>query len=250
MRTKLLVGFTVLVLVFAACASGENPSAVFDDTTGTTSSPTATSTSSSTSTSSTSASLPDSPSTGTPIELAELQGRILFGRAGGQWGDATIFTANADGSEDERIGGFLADQTVCCMRWSPDATRIAFDAFALFTPEELPATGIIEPDGSNLQVFTPSGTFHGSCYTWSRATDRMACFGGHLFEDGPESCGVHTVSAVDGGDPRPVHTDECDSPYLLEPLDFSPDGSQLVILGEPIGPRDPRIDSGAPLGSL
>ena len=41
---------------------------------------------------------PLSPSPAPTLDLATLEGRILFTRAGGEFGDETIFTANADGS--------------------------------------------------------------------------------------------------------------------------------------------------------
>lgn len=85
-------------------------------------------------------SLPASPSTEgvapTPtISVGDLQGRILFTRAGGNYGDETVFTADADGTHEQRITGF---GKTCCPRWSPDGTYILIAAFA---PDDRGTTG-------------------------------------------------------------------------------------------------------------
>jgi Tol biopolymer transport system component len=171
------------------------------------------------------------------ITASELQGRLLFGRMGGAFGDATIFTANADGSGDERIGGFLADKTTCCPRWSPDGSRIAFVAL---TDDERFTTGLIDPDGSNLQRFELEGTWQGACSHWMPDGQRMVCIGG--FDDA--SGGIYTVRASDGRDPQPVITG-----VTVFSTDLSPDGERIVFVGDPVGPPT-GVDPDAPVGSL
>jgi hypothetical protein len=39
------------------------------------------------------------------IAIDDLQGKILFTRAGGTYGDETVFTADADGTNERRITG-------------------------------------------------------------------------------------------------------------------------------------------------
>lgn len=173
------------------------------------------------------------------LDLQTMDGRILFGRAGGEWGDATIFTAGIDGTDDVRVGGFLADKTTCCPRWSPDGTRIAAVTIA---PDDRFTTVLMDADGSSPEVFDLPENFNGGCTVWSPDGGRLACEAEMVGERG--SYGVYTVSSNGGGDVRRVTR----SAHL--PLDFSPDGGQLLLLGEAVGARDPNIDEGAPLGSL
>ncbi len=175
------------------------------------------------------------------LDLQTMDGRILFGRAGGEWGDATIFTAGIDGTNDVRVGGFLADKTTCCPRWSPDGSRIAAVALA---PDDRFTTVLMDADGSHPEVFGLPEKFSGGCTVWSPDGKRLACEAEMLGERG--SHGVYTVSSNGGGDVQRVTR----SAQVGLPLDFSPDGSQLLMLGEAVGARDPNIHQGAPLGSL
>ena len=180
------------------------------------------------------------PSAQPAIGATELAGTILFGRMGGGFGDATIFTANADGSDDARVGGFLADKTTCCPRWSPDGSRMAIP---VINDDELFTTGLIDPDGANLRAFDLPRGWEGGCSLWTPDGERMVCEGG--YRDDPASGGIYTVRADDGSDPQPVIVDV--GMTILR--DISPDGSQVVFIGDPVGPPT-GIDAGAPYGSL
>ena len=48
------------------------------------------------------------PSTTPHINLSDLTGRIVFSRAGGQYGDETVFIADADGSDERQLSPFDA----------------------------------------------------------------------------------------------------------------------------------------------
>ena len=74
--------------------------------------------------------------------------------------------------------------------------------------------------------------------TASESTDRLACEA-----DGSAGYGIYTVRASDGSDPQPVITgDESGIP-----MDFSPDGTQIVFVGKAVGPP---TGVEAPVGSL
>src|SRR5262245_28705877 len=174
------------------------------------------------------------------LSPSDLQGRMLFARAGGDFGDATIYTANVDGSADTRVGGFLADKTTCCPRWLPDGRHLAFVALA---PDGRFTTAITEADGSHVRFFKLPGRFNAGCNITRPTSDRLACEAS--FDDQPDSYGVYTVSAQDGSDPRAVVTGK----GLYIPTDMSPDGKQLVFIGDPVGSTT-GVDLGAPVGTL
>ena len=62
---------------------------------------------------------------GIPVE--SLEGKILFTRAGGEFGDETVYTMDADGTDEQRIAPF-GEQ--CCPRWSPDGEHILISALS------------------------------------------------------------------------------------------------------------------------
>lgn len=157
---------------------------------------------------------------------------------GGDYGDATIFIANADGSGDMRVGGVLADKTTCCPRWSPDDSRIAFP---VINDDGRFTTGTTLPDGSDLRMLELAGNWEGACTFWTPDGERMVC---EAFS-GDSGGGIYTVRASDGLDPQPVVT----SMAMALPQDIAPDGSQIVFIGDPVGPPT-GIDPGAPVGSL
>src|SRR4029077_27962 len=108
-----------------------------------------------------------------PIPIATLEGKILFTRAGGHFGDETVFTANADGTDERRITDFGVH---CCPRWASDGQHVFMAASA---PDGRITTAIADPDGSHLRLIPlPSGTLNLGCFfAYSLATDRLACEG-------------------------------------------------------------------------
>ena len=158
------------------------------------------------------------------IQSSSLEGRILFTRAGGQFGDETVFTANADGTQAERITEF---GSTCCPRWSPDGSHILFAA--TMPDGETITTAIVDPDGSHArQIPLPDGTMNLGPGAWSPDGTRIA-FQGWDNTD-PSRAGIYIGDSSDGGHLVRVTTNTEDGADF--PGDFSPDGTQLVFLRE------------------
>ena len=149
------------------------------------------------------------------LDLATLEGRILFTRAGGEFGDETIFTANADGSDEQQISDF---GMTCCPRWTPDGEHILS---AAMSDDGRFTTQLINPDGSLVEkIPLPPGTMGLGCNVWSAATERLAC---EAFDEADSSnSGIYTIRASDWGDLVRVTESQGHRPF-----DFSLDGSQI-----------------------
>jgi Tol biopolymer transport system component len=161
-----------------------------------------------------------SPSGAKTIPVGMLHGKILFTRAGREYGDETVFTADADGTRQRRITGF---GKTCCPRWTPDGKHVLLGAEAR---DHRITTGIFSPDGSHLRtVPLPPGTLNLGCtQAFSLATRRLACEG--LSEQRYELQGVYTIK-LDGSDVvRVTH-----GSFVKDdrPFGFSPDGTQIFF---------------------
>ena len=158
----------------------------------------------------------------------DLEGRIVFTRSGGIYGDETVFTANADGTDERQRSDF---GRACCPRASRDGTRILFSGEA---PDTRISTAIVDFDGSDIfLVPLPSGTLELGPGPFSPDGQRIA-FQGFGPRDDPangiyigNADGTNLVQITEGGIPG----------------DWSPDGSQLVFF------RGPDADPPPP-GSL
>jgi Tol biopolymer transport system component len=155
------------------------------------------------------------------IALGSLQGKLLFTRAGGQYGDETVFTAKADGTNQRRITELGAS---CCPRWTSDGSHILMSASA---PDGRITTGITRPDGSQLRAIPlPSGTLNLECsQAFSLRTGRVACEG--WSDDNPRLRGIYTLRAADGGDLVRVISSPAEQGDRV--MDFSPDGSRIFF---------------------
>jgi Tol biopolymer transport system component len=135
----------------------------------------------------------------------------MFLRQWGGYGDSTVFTADANGSNEQRITGF---GQVCCPRWSMDGSSILW------------GSEFHEPDGTLIRkVSLPSHPpgLNLVPQAFSLATDRLACEGWDDHRPGLD--GIYTVRASDGGDlVRVTHEHDI-------PADFSPDGSRIFFGG-------------------
>jgi Tol biopolymer transport system component len=158
------------------------------------------------------------------IPIQTLTGKILFTRAGGHFGDETVFTATASGRHVRRITGF---GKTCCPRWAPDGNHILIAAQA---PDGRITTGIVNRDGSHeRKVPLPEGKLNLGCaQAWSGSSGRMAC---EAWDDNDSGrAGVYTMSAPGGGDL--VRVTHSPAGHHDLPLDFSPDGSRIYFLRE------------------
>ena len=161
---------------------------------------------------------PDAVSASPEIATSELDGRILFSRGGGKYGDETLFTANADGTNVQRITDF---GVTCCAQWTPDGEHILISALS---PDDRITTGIIEPDGSNLQTIPlPSGGLNLGCAeAFSEATGQLGCEG--WSDDDPTAGGAYIIDGLAGGGVTRVTSAEGDIPFA-----FSAEGSRLFL---------------------
>jgi Tol biopolymer transport system component len=163
------------------------------------------------------------------ITLGELKGTILFTRAGGQYGDETVFTANADGTNEQRItpfGAELPGSGQCCPRWSPDGTHVSM---AVPAPGGRITAGIINADGGGArQIPLPDRTLNLAPMAWSPDGARLAFQGWD--DTNPSRTGIYIGRASDGGDLVRLTRNTQGGQDL--PGDFSPDGEQLVFFRE------------------
>jgi Tol biopolymer transport system component len=203
---KAAIAVTIL-LACAACSGGDTTtSTATSRATGTSSDPTS------------GASSPASRS----ISVAGLEGKLLFARAGGEFGDETVFAAEATGADELQLTPFNLH---CCARWSTDGSQILLAAPA---PDGRITTGFIDPDGSNLRLIPlPDETSNLGPGAWS-PDGRWVAFqlwdetdhgrDGIYIGRSSDGSGLHRVTKVPEGADIPG--------------DFSPDGEQLVFLRE------------------
>jgi Tol biopolymer transport system component len=172
-----------------------------------------------------------SPSLSPSIPATALTGTILFARAGGTFADETVFTASASGTQDRRITPIGAQ---CCPRWSPDGAHILISASG---PNGRITVGIIDRNGSHeRKIPLPDRTLNLGPGAWSPDGTRIAFEGWDDATSGRN--GIYTARAADGGDlVRVTHT-ASGSPDGI-PMDYSPDGSQIVLLRPEPGSEDP-----------
>ena len=167
---------------------------------------------------------PATPGSATPSNAAseapsftapDLDGRIVFTRSGGTFGDETVFTADADGTDEHQLTDLGA---ACCARASRDGSRILFSAEA---PDGRITTAIVNFDGSDrFLVPLREGTLELGPGPFSPDGQQIAFEGfGPRDDDGlsgiyiGNTAGTNLVQITEGGIPG----------------DWSPDGSQLVF---------------------
>jgi hypothetical protein len=153
--------------------------------------------------------------------ITNLTGHILFTRAGGKYGDETVFAARADGTDEKQLSDFGGGGGPWAL---PNGSRIVFT-----TPSpDIRVTAVTSRlDGTDRVVLPlPSGT--------------LSLGGGPLSPDGrwvmlegfddahPEVAGIYVARAADGGERRRV------TQRHFIPGDFSPDGSQLLVFGNAV----------------
>lgn len=167
-------------------------------------------------------------------------GHIFFTRTAG--GDRqTNFEAGADGSGEHALTA-LGDYC-CLLRVSPDGTRIL--VMPGQDPLPTPVTGgTLAIDGTNfIRLPLTDPTLNLIPQAWSPDGSRIAFAG---FDDSKAGrVGVYTARVADGGDLVRV-TSPTGAPLDI-PLDYSPDGKQLVFYRAVKAEPDFPIDIGGSL---
>jgi TolB protein len=164
-----------------------------------------------------------SPSAG--AKVAGTNGRIAFSRYDPETDDNIAYTANPDGSDEQRL---LPGFTSSTPRWSPDGSEVAVVS-GLGVPCPPTCTGntvIVDPDTGNYRVLPPQGypdvsTF---CSIWSPNATHFACEGGN--DDDHARNGVYAIRSSDGGGLTRL-TDAHGGRDI--PIDYSPDGTQIAF---------------------
>ena len=151
-----------------------------------------------------------------------LRGHVIFSRAGGKYGEETIFYANANGTSQRRLSGF---GSTCCARISPDGTRVLFAAEA---PGGSVTTATVGVDGNGLTTLPlPDATLNLGPGAWSPDGMRIAFQG---WDDTKSSRnGIYIGNASNAGNLHRLTTDSADTDL---PGDFSPDGTRLAFFRE------------------
>jgi len=160
-----------------------------------------------------------------------LHGKIAFIREGEYNGKVAVFTAAANGTHVRRLSDFGESP-----RFSPDGTKVMM-AGPTSDGQRITA-GIVHSDGAHLQKI-PLGdpTLNLGVGAWAPDGKQMALEGWD--DSNPDRNGVYIVGVPDGrGLARLTRNPDHDIP-----MDFSPDGSQIVFLR-----AEPATDP--PTGSL
>jgi Tol biopolymer transport system component len=164
---------------------------------------------------------PSQSGSGSPA-APDLSGRIVFARAGGEYGDETIFSANADGSAERQL---TPNGESCCVRFSADGTQVLYSILATDGQRITTAIQTLD-DGTVRSIPLPDDTANLGPGAWSPDGQRLAL---QLWDDTDHSRdGIYTVRTADGSDlVRLTDPDVADIPG-----DYSPDGASLVVFRE------------------
>jgi hypothetical protein len=147
--------------------------------------------------------------------ITGLPGHVVFTRAGGPYGDETLFVAKLDGTGERPIS---RRNSTCCPWATPTGSRLDF---AGSTNNRITAT-TANLDGSHSHVLPlPKGTLNLGSGPITKNGTVIAREG---FDDKhPASAGIYLTRATDGKVLRRVTRTH------FIPGDFSPDGKQLVL---------------------
>jgi Tol biopolymer transport system component len=179
-------------------------------------------------------STPGSETPSAPVSAAaseprpDLAGRIVFLRTGGISGDGTVFTANADGSDEQQLSEI---GEACCVWAMRDGERVLFSTLA---QDGRITTVTVDFDGSDRFVIPlPDGPLSFGPGPFSPDGTQIAFEGFELVGQRPETRGIY-IGSADGGKKVQI-THDFDIPG-----DWSPDGTQLLFFREPepaLGPH-------------
>jgi Tol biopolymer transport system component len=152
-------------------------------------------------------------------------GRIAFDRFEPALDDNITYTANADGSNPKPLlPGYISGMP----NWSPDGTEVAVVSGLgeMCPPTCTGNTVVVNPDSGAYRVLASQGfpavsTF---CSLWSPDATRFACEGGNEFDASVN--GIYTIRSSDGG--GLTRLTDSGGGYDI-PLDYSPDGTEIVF---------------------
>jgi len=149
-----------------------------------------------------------------------LRGHIVFTRAGGQYGDETIFYANADGTSERRLTDYGVN---CCPRISRDGKRILFAAPAR---GDRITTATVSPNGTKYkEIRLPDSTLNLGPGAWSHDGRQIAF---QVWDTQNNRRDGIYIGSTDGRNLKRL-TD----PTIADiPGDFSPDGKRLAFFRE------------------
>ena len=202
------VGIVVVaVLVLGACSPGTPSNAPSATVAGAAPSPTPSSTISA-----------SEPSPVSAIQIGSLKGTIVFTRAGGQYGDDTLFSVHANGEGEQRILDFNQS---CCPRFSPNGAQILVP-WGDSDGKRL-TSAILRPDGTLVRRLPlPKGPLGFVGEAWSPDGAQLALMG----EDDadPSAGGIYVARASDGGSLRLVLAEHG------QIVDFSADAKTIFYL--------------------
>jgi Tol biopolymer transport system component len=157
---------------------------------------------------------------------AALPGRIVFARAGGSFGDETLFVARAEGTGQRRISRF---GVTCCPWATRNRSRIVSSASGQGGRITAVTANL---DGTQRVVLPlPKGTLSLASGPFSPGGKTIAREG---FDDQrPANAGIYITRSSDGKVLRRV------TRRHFIPGDFSPDGKRLVLFGNTDGQPPP-----------
>jgi dipeptidyl aminopeptidase/acylaminoacyl peptidase len=149
----------------------------------------------------------------------DLAGRIIFVRFGGNYGDGTVFTANADGTDEHQLSDLGEG---CCAFATRDGERVLFDTLA---PDGRITTATLNFDGSDrVEIQLPDGTLNLGPGPWSPDGKQIAFEG--FDEAHPEVSGIY-IGSADGTNLVRITQDGG------IPADWTPDGTKVLFLRDP-----------------
>jgi Tol biopolymer transport system component len=158
--------------------------------------------------------------------ISGLSGHILFTRAGGAYGDETLFVAHADGSGERRISKLGGS---CCPSATPTGSRVAT---AANSPDGRVTAAISRLDGTHrVMLPLPNGTLNLGPGPLSADGKTIAREG--FDEKHPGASGVYLTRVSDGKIVRRITRRQ----FIV--ADFSPNGKQLLLFKNPEGDPPP-----------
>jgi Tol biopolymer transport system component len=150
---------------------------------------------------------------------------ISFTRTDFSTGHDTTYIVNPDGSH---LQALLPGIDTSGAHWSPDGSMLALLDEDTPCPPCSASTIILNPDTGQYRTLPPPALPDTSfgCSLWSPDATHFACTGES--DNNPSVNGVYTIRTNDGGGLKRI-TDAGGNGLMDIPIDYSPDGKQLVF---------------------